>query len=141
MSYKIIHKWNTKSRDPISQRIFMESLYFQAKFWANEYEAIYVDEFKIFFLETRKYRGWEYIVKHSGVCESNSVLAFSVIISFSELHFMAFLLMRIQKKNSFTFRLFLDKLNENKKKPVLIKMITISILFVTIQQFTNQNIS
>ena len=46
MSYKILHKWNTKRRDPINKRTFMESLYFQVKFRTNEYEAIYVDEFK-----------------------------------------------------------------------------------------------
>ena len=46
MSYKILHKWNTKRRDSINNFFFMESLYFQAKFRTNEYEAIYVDEFK-----------------------------------------------------------------------------------------------
>ena len=46
MSYKVLHKWNTKRRDPQNQRIFMESLYFQTKFRVTEIEAIYIDEFK-----------------------------------------------------------------------------------------------
>ena len=31
MSYKVLHKWNTKRKDPQNQRIFIESLYLQTK--------------------------------------------------------------------------------------------------------------
>ena len=46
MSYKILHKWNTKRRDLQNQRLFIESLYLQTQLKEIDIEAIYIDEFK-----------------------------------------------------------------------------------------------
>ena len=52
MSYKILHKWNTKRRDLQNQRLFIESLYLQTLLKESNIETIYIDEFKF---SSRKY--------------------------------------------------------------------------------------
>ena len=46
MSYKILHKWNTKRRDLQNQRLFIESLFLQTLLKESNIETIYIDEFK-----------------------------------------------------------------------------------------------
>ena len=46
MSYKILHKWNTKRRDLQNQRLFIESLFLQILFKESNIETIYIEEFK-----------------------------------------------------------------------------------------------
>ena len=41
MSYKVLHKWNTKRKDTQTQPLFIECLYLQTKLRNEEIEAIY----------------------------------------------------------------------------------------------------